>query len=214
MFKAILLIIVVWLSPILSYADQPFAQDTTSRHTFAFTDDTFYVDEDATNAVVTVAFTPGDRSWTGWVNYSVSNGTATADADYTTVGGTLYFSGNGTPGPLITIPINHDASVEGDETVRLFLWNTNAIITRSNATLVIRDKAPKPHLIISGGNGAISLSWPSDFPDHVLEKSTQIINPDWVAVSAPCFLSNGFWHVFDSFSGVPSFYRLKKTTSP
>lgn len=214
MFRKILFLSILWVSSSWAFADSPVAQDTTSPNIFSFTDDTFYVDEDATNAVITVEFIPGDRSWTGWVNYSVSNGTAMADVDYTPVSGTLYFSGPGTPVPQITIPIHKDALVEGDETIELFLWNTNAIITRSNATLVVRDTATIPQLIISSANGAILLSWSSDFSNHVLEKSTQIINPNWMEVFAPSSLSNGFYHVSDTCSGAPAFYRLKKVSSP
>lgn len=200
---------------LLLRAEPPIAQDTTSPNLFWFTSDTYYVDEDATNAIVTVEFSPGDRSWSGWVNYSVSNGTATAGEDYTTVSGTLYFSGPGTPIPHITIPIRKDVLVEGNETVQLFLWNTNAIITRSTATLVINDKAPAPQLIISrGSNGTILLSWPSIFTEFTLEKSVQLFGANWSKVSTPPNVSNGFCQVSENCSDSPMFYRLKKTSSP
>jgi hypothetical protein len=198
-----------------SFAKPPIAQDTTSPNVFWFTSETYHVDEDGTNAIVTVEFSPGDRSWSGWVNYSVSNGTAIAGQDYTAVSGTLYFSGPGTPIPRITIPVHKDALVEGSETVQLFLWNTNAIITRSNATLIIDDKVPAPQLVISpGANGTITLSWPSEFADFVLEKSGSAVDASWSDVSSPRNLSNGVCNVTENCSGPPMFYRLKKASSP
>jgi hypothetical protein len=197
------------------HAEPPIAQDTTSPNMFSFTSDTYYVDEDATNAMVAVEFTPGDRSWSGWVNYSVSNGTASAGEDYLTVSGTLYFSGPGTPVPQISIPIKKDGFVEGDETVQLFLWNTNAIITRATAMLVIKDKPLTPELLISPGvNGTILLSWPSNATDFVLEKSGQLFSENWSKISSPPNFNNGSCQVTENCSGPPMFYRLRKTSSP
>ena len=203
-----------FFASLLLNAKPPIAQDTTSPNVFWFTSDTYYVDEDATNAIVIVEFSPGDRSWSGWVNYSVSNGTATAGEDYTAVSGTLYFSGPGTPVPHITIPIQKDALAEGDETVQLFLWNTNAIITRSTATLVIHDKPSAPLLVISlNANGTVALSWPADFADFTLEKSAGIFNASWSQVPSPPNISNGFCHVTEDCSGPLAFYRLRKPSS-
>jgi hypothetical protein len=196
-------------------AEPPIAQDTTSPNVFWFTSEIYTVEEDATNAIVTVEFSPGDRSWSGWVNYSVSNGTATAGQDYTSVSGTLFFSGPGTPVPRITIPVYKDSLREGDETVQLFLWNTNAIITRSTATLVIVDKNQNPRLeVSSGGNNSLVLSWPADFSDFALEKSDDLLTGSWIPVSSPKNISNGFCQVTESISNPPMFYRLKRTVSP
>lgn len=55
--------------------EPPVAQDIPAPNEFWFTSETYFVDEDATNAVITVGFRPGDRSWQGWVNsQNISNG--------------------------------------------------------------------------------------------------------------------------------------------
>ncbi|MEO5802021.1 MAG: Calx-beta domain-containing protein [Verrucomicrobiota bacterium] len=189
--------------------EPPVAQDIPAPNEFWFTSETCFVDEDATNAVITVGFRPGDRSWQGWVNYSVSNGTATADEDYTSLSGTLYFSGPGTPIPRINIPIHSDNLRESDETVQLFLWNTNAIISRSNATLIIIDKRPRLE-IVPTGNGTVTLSWPAQFSDLTLEKTANLSTPTWTGVSSSQNISNGCCHVTEPCSGPPAFYRLRK----
>lgn len=195
-------------------AEPPIAQDTTSPNVFWLSSDTFYVDEDETNAVITVEFAPGDRSWTGWVNYSATDGTANDGEDFSEVSGTLYFSGPG-PSQQIIVPIHKDDKREGSETVRIFLSNTNAILTRSNATLVIIDKNQNPQLrITSGANNCLNLEWPTNYSDFVLEKSADCLGANWSIVSSPQSISNGFCRVTESCTSPPQFYRLKKTPAP
>lgn len=187
------------------------AQGTSSPNQFSFTSDTYYVDEDATNAIITVDFIPGNSSYSGSVNYSTSNGTATAVADYKAVNGTLNFSGPGMPVPVITIPIYKDNLSETNETVELYLSNPTAIITRSHATLIIVNKNPVPSLGISPTVNGIILSWATNFSDFTLEKKAGL-SGTWGAVTAARSISNGACRVSESCTGQPVFYRLKKTS--
>lgn len=188
-------------------------RDTVVPNEFWFTSDVYQVDEDATNAVITVGFAPGNRSWQGSVDYSVRSGTATAGEDFIAVSGTLYFSGPGTPVPTINIPIINDELQEGDETVQISLSNSNAIIAQTNATLVIIEKPPSLKIAASG-NGKISLTWPESFSNFVLEKSAQPTGNNWSLVSSVQNVSNGVCCVEEPPSVTPVFYRLRKSGSP
>ncbi|MEO6034436.1 MAG: Calx-beta domain-containing protein [Verrucomicrobiota bacterium] len=200
----------------LKAGDSPVvAQGSSSPNVFGFASDVYYVDEDATNAVISVEFTPGDRGWSGSVNYNTENGTALDVDDYAATNGTLSFSGPGTPVPAINIPIVKDSLREGNETVEIYLSNPNAIITRSHATLIIVDKNQNPPLKIArAAGGSISLSWPSAYGDYVLEKSDSPSSTAWSPVTASRGISNGSCNVSESCNGLPVFYRLKKTSTP
>ncbi len=194
-------------------ADGPHrALDTTSPNLFWFTSETYYVDEDASNAEITVGFSPGDRSWSGSVDYTVSNGTAIGGEDFTAVSGTLHFSGPGTAIPKIIIPITMDNLCEGDETVQLLLSSPDAILTRSKALLVIIDR-PRIKIIPAAGQ-AIVISWPSDYAGFVLEKNESMMGGSWSPVSSPPVISDGSCCVTQAASGGSAFYRLRRITSP
>lgn len=210
-----LLILLSALSAKAGEQSPPLPQDTSTPNVFGFTSDVYYVDEDATNAVITVEFTPGNRAWSGSVNYRTTNGTAVSGEDYTETSGALYFSGPGTPVPVINIPIFKDSLRESNETVEVYLSNPNAIITRSHATLIILDKNQNPVLKVTrAANGAILLSWPSNYEDFALEKSESMAGPNWNPVTASKGISNGSYNVMETCTGLPAFYRLKKTSTP
>jgi hypothetical protein len=103
----------------------------------------FTVDETAGSAVITVQRT-GDTSGQVTVDFTTSDGTATAGADYTAVSTTLTF----VPGQVIqtvTVPILDDVIGDGDETVTLSLTNATggAVLgTRRVVDLVILDNEP------------------------------------------------------------------------
>jgi hypothetical protein len=54
-------------------------KDTEVPNRFEFTSAQYFASRSATNAVITVRFSPGSRSWGGSVNYATQNGTAIAD---------------------------------------------------------------------------------------------------------------------------------------
>ena len=91
----------------------------------------------------------GDDSTIVSVNYTTSDGTATAGSDYTATSGTLTFA----PGELtktINIPITNDNLFEnGNETFNLTLSNptNSAILSTATATIIIFDDDFMPGLV-------------------------------------------------------------------
>jgi hypothetical protein len=108
----------------------------------SFSQANYSVNENAGGAIITLTLSPASGQ-TVSVNYAVSNGTATAGADYSAVGGTLVFA----PGQLsqsFTVPILNDVVDEPNETVLLYLKSpTNAFLgSLSTAVLTIQDDDP------------------------------------------------------------------------
>lgn len=187
-------------------------QDTTVPNEFQFSTAEYFVSEDATNAVITVQFSPGHRGYYGWVNYTVLDGTATANQDYTPVSGSLSFSG--IPSRSFTVPIKMDSLAEEQETIRLVLspspFDANVVITRSNATLNIINVRPVPTLeIFAGTNGTLTISWHDDGTNPILEKSTASPAAKWGIVTAARTTANGCCSVTEVPSGAMAIYRLR-----
>jgi len=73
------------------------------------------------------------------VDYTTSNGSATAGSDYTATSGRLRFA-DGQTRKAFTISINNDSEVESDETLEISLSNaSDGSLGRSAATLTITD---------------------------------------------------------------------------
>ena len=72
----------------------------------------------------------------GTVQYSTSNGTATAGADYTSASGILFFSGNETS-ESFNVPILDDSAFEGNETINLSLSSKSPSLTFGSPTTAI-----------------------------------------------------------------------------
>jgi TolB protein len=86
----------------------------------------------------------GAITGTSTIDYSASDGTATAGADFAPTSGTLRFN----PGDQLktfSIPIIYDKKVEPAETINLKLQNPTGSITRGrqDAVLTIRDPPPR-----------------------------------------------------------------------
>jgi hypothetical protein len=110
--------------------------DNDNAPTLAINDVT--VNEAAGTATFTVTMT-GLSSFPVTVNYSTSNGTATAGSDYAAATGTLTFA-PGVTTQTITVPITNDTVYEGSETFNVNLTSaTNAVINDSLGVGTIRD---------------------------------------------------------------------------
>jgi hypothetical protein len=183
--------------------------DTTSPNQFWFSSSEYVVTETSTNAVITITWQAGDRGYSGYLDYYTSDGTATAGSDYTPVSSRLFFSG---PGPrTISVPISTDCATEGDETFKIIIVNSNAIITQSNAVVRITDGPCVPKLeMASAGSSAIAVSWPSDANGFVLERSDDFSS--WEQVAANYVVTNGKHTVIANTANGVGFFRLKKTS--
>ena len=155
--------------------------DTAARNTFWFSTAEFVVTEAETNAIVTVDWLPGNRGYTGYVDYSVTNGSAESGADFEAISGRLYF--NSPASQTITIPIHADCISEPEETIQLSLFNTNAIITASNAVVKIVDAPCTPRLAIAQSGNQVSVTWDGSAQGFVLEEATDL-NGTWTPVSS------------------------------
>jgi hypothetical protein len=203
------------VAPYAAVAEPPVAQDTTVPNRFAFTCDTYFVDKRATSVVVTVDFIPGNRSWSGAVNFYTTNGTATAGIDYQPTNGTLNFSGPGTPIPVITVPILKNDSRQTNVTVELYLTNSVADIPRPHATLIIVDTNQAPPLQISRPlQESVLLSWPALYPDFVLEKKVGYSSTNWIQAISEVDTNYGYCFVYEPLTEPPALYRLRKNTPP
>ncbi|HYE66306.1 MAG TPA: Calx-beta domain-containing protein, partial [Pyrinomonadaceae bacterium] len=109
----------------------------------------YNVNENGGSAVVAVLHTGGTGAFT--VNYTTSNGTATAGSDYTATSGTLSFA-SGELSKTITVPITDDALNEGSETINLTLSSpTGGVVlgSQSTAVLTIADDERPANLVVS-----------------------------------------------------------------
>lgn len=188
---------------------QSVPKDTDIPNEFFFVSAQYCATQGATNAVITVGFRPGNRGWSGSVNYATRDGTAMSNQDYTPVNGTLNFSGVS----YLTFDVSVSPGQSLPKTVMLDLSpspnDPAAMITRSNAVLSVHFPPPPDLKIASGPNDTVSVSWPDDGTDLVLEKR---VTPDtsWNYVSPPSKDGNGICSVIDVRSGDAAWYRLRR----
>ena len=113
----------------------------------AFNTGVYGVNENGGTATITVLRSTGSAG-TATVNYSTSNGTATAGAactagvDYLAASGSLTWNSNDSSSKTFTITICNDGSIEENETINLTLSNaggTASLGTLTAATLTIGD---------------------------------------------------------------------------
>ncbi len=103
------------------------------------------VNENAGTATLTVTMDHASAS-TVTVDYSTSDETATAPADYTATSGTLSFTA-GQTSKTFTVPIINDSLYEANETFTAFLASpSGATITTATATVTINDNDTAPTL--------------------------------------------------------------------
>ncbi len=108
----------------------------------------FFVSEGAGFASVTVVRTNSRRGDVA-IDFTLSNGSATAGLDHVITNGTLVFTNNEVAKDFI-VPILEDILGEGDETIRLSLGNlratnTTAFLSVPTSTLTIQDNDTSVH---------------------------------------------------------------------
>jgi outer membrane autotransporter protein len=115
-----------------------------SPGTLQFSSPTYTVGEADGTATITVT-RAGGSSGAATVNYSTSNGTASAGSDYTAASGTLNWADGDSVSKTFAVPILNDSVVEaGGETVNLSLSAATGATLGSpaSATLTITDVPP------------------------------------------------------------------------
>jgi hypothetical protein len=101
-----------------------------------FSASSYHVDESETGATITVTRS-GSSTGAVSVDYATSDGTATADSDYTAVSGTLNWDDGDAADKTFSVAILSDEEVEGGETVTLTLSNPTGIVLGAPQTAVL-----------------------------------------------------------------------------
>lgn len=194
--------------PCLFEANGQTIQDTTSPNVFWFSSSEYTVTETETYVLITVNWSPGSRGYSGWVDYTTADGSATSGADYVPAAGRLYFSSPASASFKITI--HQDEAVEGEETIQVFLANPQAIIPTSNAVVRISDPVPTPRIDFTRNQDqTICLSWPAQEYQFVLERSDAPTS-GWQEVVAIQSANGGVCQVTQPAIGTLGFYRLRR----
>jgi hypothetical protein len=181
------------------------AQDTTSPDFFIFSENTYVAHPGATHVEVSVYFSPGNRGYSGWVDFATEDGTAMAGVHYQAVQGRLYFSGVNVQS--FQVPILPHAHVGEPKTFQVLLSNPDAQIGESSSAVRI-ECAPSLAFSLQGSH--LLISWPGACRDYVLEQSERTDFASTRDVATPPTLVDGRWQVEQPRSGSLVFYRLRK----
>jgi len=117
----------------------------------------------------------------GTVQYSTSNGTATAGSDYVSTSGTLFFFGNETS-KTFNVPIIDDGVFEGNETVNLALSSKSSSFnfgSPTTTTVTIIDNDISPLITVSVQTNPVGRSFTVDGTTYT---TTQTLS--WTAGSS------------------------------
>jgi hypothetical protein len=145
--------------------------------TFNFSAPTYIVDEDAPAGHATITVDRGGATnIPASVNYSTSDGTATAGSDYTAASGTLSFAA-GEISKTFDVPVTNDGAAEANETVNLALTSGATTVDTSLLSIVDNDNAKasvqlsKPTYVVNEADGtatvAVTLSHAVDADETV-----------------------------------------------
>jgi fibronectin-binding autotransporter adhesin len=119
--------------------------------TLQFSAATYSVSESGVSATITITRT-GGTTGTATVQFSTSNGTATAGSDYTAVTNQTVTFNDGDTSKTVSVAITNDALDENDETVNLTLSSpggSGALGSPAIAVLTINDDDATPSLSIN-----------------------------------------------------------------
>ncbi|MDH3815301.1 MAG: carboxypeptidase regulatory-like domain-containing protein, partial [Acidobacteriota bacterium] len=127
------------------YVGDGAACPTPTAGSMQFSLSAYTVAENGASATITVTRTGGDFGAAS-VNFTTSNGSATAGSDYTAATGTINFTDGDAVAKTFNVPITDDSTWEGDETVNLSLSTPvgATLGTPSSAVLTITEDDPTP----------------------------------------------------------------------
>lgn len=179
--------------------------DTTVPNQFEFARTDIYVSQGATQAIVTVRFYPGNRSFSGSVGYSTRDGTAVANRDYVPVSGMLSFSGK--TELTFTVPLLNPKNIE-PKTIGLVLSYSQPVYP-TNATVHIH-MPPPPNLEIQRVDDTrVVLLWDNDGSETWVEKWEP--GSSWTRLYPQAiYSSGGRLNVIDGAPSATSLYRLRR----
>jgi glucose/arabinose dehydrogenase len=128
-----------------------------------FSQPSYTIDEAAGTATITVRRGANASAGAASVNYTTSNGTAIAGADYTARSGVLNFAA-GDVEESFTIPITNDTEVERNETLNITLSNAigATLASQTTAVLTIADNDAgnfARDVIVTGLNLPTAFEW-------------------------------------------------------
>jgi hypothetical protein len=128
----------------------------------------YTVAEKSGTATITVIRTGGSFGSVS-VDVATSDGTASAAADYSAVGGTLLFN-SGEVAKTLTIPISDDGLAEDIETIHLSLSNVTGTVLglQKTATLTIADDELPPSIVYALSTANNLLTFSSAAPGTIL----------------------------------------------
>jgi ribosomal protein L35AE/L33A len=111
-----------------------------SPGTLQLSSSTYSVNENGTSVTITATRTGGSAGAAS-VNYTTSNGTATAGSDYTSTSGTLSWADGDSADKTFTVNITNDTAVEGNEDFNVTLSGASgaSLGTPNSATVTIMD---------------------------------------------------------------------------
>jgi hypothetical protein len=208
--KRALCLIGFWLvlqgGPVEQSRAQVTAQDTVTTSSFWFSQDTYVASPESGDVEITVYFSPGDRSYAGWVEYYTGDGSAKAGSDYEAAAGQLDFWG--VAFQTFRIPIVPEAFNGAAKTFQVFLSNPDAWIWDSPATVII-PCVPRLSYSVTGAN--LLISWPADCEGYILDRSDSSDFATWTEVTTSAVLLENRWQVEQPLSGPSQFYRLRKS---
>jgi hypothetical protein len=180
-----------------------------------FSDPSYTAAEGGTNVLITVVRT-GEFRIPISVQYSTQGGTAQPGRDYQAIQGTLQIAA-GAGFATFEIPVLPNSQRDQAATVQLTLSNPGpqGLITTGQATLTLpattqKIAASAPALAVEPvSNGQVMISWEATTGSYVLEKSVDLLAPNWIALGATPAVSNGKCSVVEAVSSGRSFYRLR-----
>jgi uncharacterized delta-60 repeat protein/uncharacterized repeat protein (TIGR01451 family) len=168
-----------------------------------FTNSTFGVLKNATNAILTV-FCSNPNVEPISVSYSSADGSAVAGVDYVAVNGVLTFT-NGSVTNYIIVPIINNSLIEGDRTFTVSLSNPTApglLVSPSTASVTITDInsgfsfSSPAYTVLKGGDATITVQrtgYTNSFAsiNYATQDGTGTNGVDYNGVSGTFVFTNG-----------------------
>lgn len=166
------------------------------------------VNENAGTATFTISFSHTPRSSLGdiVINYSTSNGTATAGSDYTAATGSLTFNNSSDKDQTFTVSVTDDSATESSETVNISISKSSesGTITDATGVLTIADNDITPSLSIadvttsdeSASNASLTITLSATSSNDVTvnyatSNGTATAGADYTATSGTATISAG-----------------------